>query len=136
MTRVCLSQRSEGLVVQQGKNIRVKENLENKGANGNSNNAGCWKDSPGLVAGRKTQPQGYAGRRARGVTAPPWKLGIKEEQTAGKDGLSGLLSVYTDQSERRGMRDRVSQAAALTRFRFLSFLLLPCSFSPETGSCG
>lgn len=111
-----------------GKNIRVKENLENKGANGNSNNAGCWEDSPGLVAGREPQPLDSAGRRARGVTAPPWKLGIKEGQTAGKDGPSGLLSAglcTQTRAKERGVRDRVPQAAALAlplRFRFLPFL--------------
>lgn len=34
------------------KNIRVKGNLENKGANGNSNNAGRWRGGPGLATSR------------------------------------------------------------------------------------
>lgn len=36
-------------------------------------------------------PRRSAGRGACGLTAPPWKFGVKEIQTAGKDGQSGLL---------------------------------------------
>lgn len=40
----------------------------------------------------ETQLPGCSARRiACDFTAPPWKSGIKERQTAGKDGLNGLV---------------------------------------------
>lgn len=42
--------------------------------------------------------------RACGFTAPPWKFGIKERQTAGKDGLNGLVDagLCTQTREKEG----------------------------------
>lgn len=74
-----------------GKNIRVKENLENKRSKWKQQQ--CWtlERRTGLVTSRDPAPGRSAGRRACGFIAPPWKFGIKERQTAGKDGLNGLV---------------------------------------------
>lgn len=64
-----------------GKNIRVKENLENKRSKWKQTatirkGLGCWKDREGLVTSRETkQPgsskEGPAGCPGTSFTAPP-----------------------------------------------------------------
>lgn len=115
-----------------GKNIRVKENLENKGANGNSNNAGCWRDSPGLVAAESPSLRTLRGGAPVASQRPLGSSALKKGKLQAE-----CWDAHTDQSKRRGTRDRAPQTAALAlplRFCFLLFLPLLCCFSPETGS--
>lgn len=71
--------------MQQGeKNIRVKGNLEDKGANGNSNNAGRWRGGPGLATSRLSYPTALSGEEPVASQRPLGSLGLKKGKLQAK----------------------------------------------------
>jgi hypothetical protein len=74
-----------------GKTSESRKTWRIKGANRNSNNAGRCRGGPGLVTSRDPATGLLCREKSLWLHSALLEVWIKERQTAGKDGLHGLV---------------------------------------------